>query len=126
MEAPLKMSNSGKKIFQWTGIIVVLFISLIIPVTTAMGHGGKKHDAGSFTQLQALQKATQLFDRLIISGKLGEIWESGLKHVDISIRPHRGGKEYVVSFKCNKEAPDTVYFFFKSNGKYAGSNFSGK
>ena len=120
------MSSLRNKIYQGSKVLVVVFISLIFLVVTAMGHGGKEHDADSFTQLQALQKATKLYDRLIASGRFGEIWEIGLKQVDISIRENNGEKEIIVSFRCIKEKPDTVYFFFKSDGKYAGSNFDGK
>ena len=107
-------------------IAVVLMISLILPATTALGHGGKTHDAGSFTNLQVIQKAVQLYDRLIESGKLDETWETGLKQIDISTRQSNGRKEIVVSFTCKKKKPDTVYFFFKADGAYAGSNFTGK
>ena len=110
-------------------IVIVLFtlsLSIILVANIALAHGGKKHDSDSFTRLKALQKATGLYDQLIAKGKLEESWETELKTVEVSIRENKGMKEFVVSFKRNKGNHDTVYFFFEANGKYAGSNFSGK
>ena len=110
-------------------IAIVLFISglsIILVANIALAHGGKKHGSESFTRLQALQKAFGLYDQLIAKGKLKESWETELKIVEVSIREKNGVKEFVVSFKRNKGNPDTVYFFFKANGKYAGSNFTGE
>jgi hypothetical protein len=107
-------------------ICLILVTITIIGSPAAFGHGGKKHAEGSFTQLQALQKAVKLYDRLIQGGKLKESWETGLKQVDISIRKKNGNKEFVVLFKRSEGNSDKVYFFFKADGKYAGSNFTGK
>jgi hypothetical protein len=99
---------------------------LIIPIIVS-AHGGKTHSGGiQFSHLQALQKATQMYDRLVTSGKLSEDWELGLKQVDISSRNIKTGKETVVSFTRFKGEPSTVFFFFQDDGKYAGSNFTGK
>ena len=109
-----------------TRIFWVLITITIIAAPTAFGHGGKEHASGSFTPFQALQKAIKLYDRLIQDGKLNESWETGLTQVDVSTREKNNNKEFLVSFKRNAGNPDTVFFFFKADGKYAGSNFSGK
>ncbi|MBW1696488.1 MAG: hypothetical protein JRH18_13725 [Deltaproteobacteria bacterium] len=106
-------------------LFLLTFLTILLP-QAAMPHGGGKHEGGGFTPLQALQKAIGLYYRLITSGRLGEKWETALRHVQISVRNQNGDKEFVVSFTCSKASPDTVYFFFKANGEYAGSNFSGK
>lgn len=119
--------NLSKNKWQPELSILSIFMTLTILCSTpAFGHGGKKHAEGSFTQLQALQKAFKLYDRLIQSGKLEESWEIGLTQVDIKIREKSGKKEFVVSFKRKAGDPSAVFFFFKADGKYAGSNFSGK
>ena len=109
-----------KKILQ----ICLLILVLITSTTIAFGHGGKHSD--KFTQLQALQKATKLFDQLVTKGKLDQSWETGLENVVISKRKNKGNDEVVVSFQRKDGDPKAVYIFFNSNGKYVGSNFTGQ
>ena len=106
--------------------MVPVFFGLLVlmaAVTIAHGHGGKHAD--QFTHLQALQKGTQLYDQLISKGKLDESWEANLTNVSISMRNVASGEEIVVAFKRESGDPDTVFIFFKPDGKYAGSNFTG-
>jgi hypothetical protein len=63
---------------------------------------------------------------LIVSGKLTEDWETGLKRVTIDIRKSKDKREYVVNFEKSKGEPNSVYFFFDKEGQYSGSNFTGK
>ena len=97
---------------------------LILYATFAFGHGGKHSD--KLTNLQALQKATKLFDQLVTKGKLDQSWETGIENVAISKRKNKGKDEVVVSFQREQGDPKTVYIFFDSNGKYVGSNFTGQ
>ena len=91
----------------------------------AFGHGGKTH-AESFTALQALQKATELYDRLIVNGKLDETWETGLQQAEVTFRESDGRKEYRVGFHRQAGDPKVVYIFFSPEGNYSGSNFDGR
>jgi len=109
-----------KKLLQ----ICLLILVLITSTTFAFGHGGKHSD--KFTQLQALQKATKLFDQLVTKGKLDQSWETGLENVAISKRKNKGNDEVVVSFQRKEGDPKAVFIFFNSNGKYVGSNFTGQ
>ena len=99
-------------------------IAVVISATLVLGHGGKHADR--FTQLQALQKATKLYDQLITKGKLDQSWEIGLENVSISSRKYEGKNEVVVKFQRQDGEPKAVYIFFNSKGKYIGSNFTGK
>lgn len=119
-------TNFSKTFRKEMGIFLVLVTAIVLVASPAFGHGGREHAAGSFTSFQALQKATKLYDRLITSGKLGENWETDLLQVEISSRQNNGSKEFVVSFKRANGDPLAVYFFFSHDGKYAGSNFTGK
>ncbi|MBW2612164.1 MAG: hypothetical protein JRE12_07330, partial [Deltaproteobacteria bacterium] len=78
------------KISNMMGLPVLILFMVLgfshIVVMPAHGHGGKSHDDVAFTALQAVQKATELYDRLIISGKLPEVWETGLKTITIYTR----------------------------------------
>ena len=104
------------------GISLIILV-LIISTTFAFGHGGKH---AGFTRLQALQKATEMYDRLITNGKLDQSWETNLMRVDVSNRKKGNQKEVVVSFQRAKGEPQAVYIFFNADGKYAGSNFTGE
>ncbi len=104
--------------------ISIALFAVILTAALAFGHGGKHAD--QFTQLQALQKATTLYDQLIAKGKLDQTWETGLQNVTISNRKREGKNEVIVSFQRKEGDPKTVYIFFNSKGKYSGSNFSGE
>ena len=107
-------------------VSVIGFVSLEIGTLPAFSHGGKTHGGEMFSAFQAVQKATQLYDRLIASGKLPEAWETELKSIHIDIRKSTDKREYVVQFQRAEGDPDSVYFFFDQEGEYAGSNFTGK
>lgn len=91
----------------------------------AFGHGGKTH-AESFTALQALQKATELYDRLIVNGKLDGSWETDLQRAEVTFREVNDQKEYRVGFHRQTGSPAAVYIFFSPTGQYSGSNFDGQ
>jgi hypothetical protein len=109
----------------------ILVVALVVGYTfmvahPARSHGGKTHTEDGITTFQAVQKATVLYDRLIASGKLPEIWETGLKAIIISTRNTGNSRETVVQFETIYENPSSVYFFFSQDGEYSGSNFSGE
>ena len=109
-----------RNVYIFSGLILMLTFWTI---STVYGHGGKH--AGQFTRLQALKKATIMYDQLVNNGKLDQVWETGLKNVTISNRKKDGEDEIVVSFERLEGDPKAVYIFFKAEGKYAGSNFTG-
>jgi hypothetical protein len=117
----VKMNNVrvslGRSFFGSIVAVVALF-TIVSVAGSVFAHGGKKH-ANSFTPLQALQKSTDLYNQLVGSGKLGESWET-------TNRQKGGQTEYVVSFQRSTGDPKTVYIFFTADGKYSGSNFTGK
>ena len=107
-------------------IAAVVALFTILSVTgLVFAHGGKGH-ANSFAALQALQKSTDLFNQLVGIGKLGESWKTDLTNVEITNRQKGGHTEYMVSFRRSTGGPKTVYIFFTADGKYSGSNFTGK
>ena len=69
-----------------------------ISVLSAHGHGGKTHSEETFTAFQAVQNATQLYDRLLAAGTLSEGWETGLKTIIISTRNTDNKSVYVIQF----------------------------
>lgn len=113
-----------RRFCQWSVTIPVIVIILLFSALV-FAHGGKKHAQGDFTALQALQKAAMLYDRLIVSGKLDESWETGLKSVQVVTREKNGKPEFRVGFERSEGKPDKVYIFLTSDGQYAGSNYDG-
>lgn len=115
-----------KKEFRKTGSGLVLITAILFISVPAFGHGGKEHAEGSFTPLQALLKASKMYEQLITANKLEETWETHLVTIEISARGNSGNKELVVSFSRSIGNSKTVYIFFSEDGKYIGSNFTGK
>lgn len=113
-----------KNLHYWIAFGILL-ISFLVLAPLAFSHGGK-HAAGEFTHLQALKKATGLYDQLIEKGKLDQTWENKLSQVDVLKRGEGDKNEIVVSFQQAGGDPKTVYLFFSAGGQYAGSNFTGK
>ena len=109
-------------LYATIGFVLVAFL---ITASLAFSHGGK-HAPGEFTHLQALKKATELYDQLIGKGKLDQSWENTLTKVDVSKRAKDDKDEIVVSFRRASGDPQTVYIFFNASGKYTGSNFTGE
>lgn len=107
------------------GFVIGIGLNVIL-VLPADGHGGKSHGGDSFTAFQALEKAAQVYNRLIVSGKLTEDWETSLKRVTIDIRNSNNIREYMVRFEKYQGEPSSVFFFFDQDGQYSGSNFTGK
>lgn len=113
---------------MWSMITVAGIVAGVIVTGAgiANSHGGKTHTAISISALEAIQKATQLYDRLIVSGKLPEDWETSLSSIHVTVRGAENSPETVVQFKRSGGDPDRVYFFFDRQGEYSGSNFSGE
>lgn len=103
-----------------------ILITMIGWHSASFGHGGKAHEDNSFTALQVLQKATDLYDQLLSDDKLDPSWETQLVDIAITTRQIGGRDEIVVAFHRAKGSPATVFIFFTAQGEYAGSNFSGQ
>ena len=119
----MTIKNLSKLLIKKLMIIATLLLWISVSSTPVFSHGGKHAE---FTHLQALQKATELFDRLIANKKLDQSWETTLMRVDVSNRQKGDKKEVVVSFQRSEGEPQTVFIFFTVDGKYAGSNFTGE
>ena len=92
---------------------ITLIVTGIIATGTeiANSHGGKTHVEEPFPAFQAVQKAVQLYDRLIVSGKLPEDWETDLemkrRYEDQSNEPVAGmGMYYGYEGPWEPKAPE--------------------
>ena len=119
-----RIVNRGRRI-RVLPLFPIILVTIAMTVAVAWGHGGKSHQ-DPFTALQALQKATELYDQLISKGKLDESWETGLNAVEVTVRDSNDRKEYRVGFHRQSGSPEAVYIFFSPEGEYSGSNFDGK
>ena len=108
-------------------IIALIFLTAVLAGAAVYAHGGKSHGAGGeFTNLEALKKATELYDKLVAANKLDVKWETTVETVQIGERLKGAETEKVVAFSRSTGEPKTVYIFFTSRGDYAGSNFTGR
>lgn len=107
-------------------VAVIVTGVIVAGAGIAISHGGKTHSEEPFSAFEAVQKATELFDRLIVSGKLEEDWETDLSSIHVSVRGDETSRETVVKFKRTSGEPDSLYFYFDRRGEYSGSNFTGK
>lgn len=112
--------------YRSAGWVALILLGVLSAAALGYAHGGKGHGAGEFTHLDALKKATELYDKLIETGKLDSGWETGLQQVVISERRKGEAVEKVVSFSRMEGDPKAVFIFFNAEGKYAGSNFTGQ
>lgn len=97
---------------------------LLLPEISLHAHGGKQHGSVEFTHLEAVKKATDLFEKLITSKKIDPEWELKLEKVQVFDRKKSGQTEIGVSF-ARTDDPKVLYIFFNSKGDYTGSNFTG-
>jgi hypothetical protein len=110
---------------EWGITLFVIGIVLTNP-RFVYGHGGKTHTETPFSKFEAVQKAMELYDRLITSGKLSEEWETTLTTIHVSERNSDNSRDTVVQFKLSNGTSDSVYFYFNQEGEYSGSNFTGE
>ena len=120
------MSLKNRKFIQLkhAGLFSVIVVFTLIYGSALFAHGPKGHTEG-FTALEAVKKATQLYDKLVATGKLDPSWETGLEAVNVKQNPS-GNKEVVVQFSRKTGDPRSVFIFFNAKGDYSGSNFSGE
>lgn len=123
------MIHNHDRIFYGRTIVIGLFIALgtlfVFPAA-GFGHGGKTHADNPFSAFEAVQQAASLYERLIVSGKLPEAWETDLADIHVFVRGTAAARETVVQFTRTEGDPQSVYFFFDHNGAYSGSNFTGQ
>ena len=117
------LPETAKYLFTAMGFFLLIILLMMASSRPVSAHGGKSHN--KFTTLQALQKSTDLYNKLVDSGKLDETWEMDLSQVAITPPGLSGNKDFIVRYSRNSGEPQTVYFFLTEDGQYAGSNFTG-
>ena len=101
------------------------------PVFAGAGHehnqaGGHSH--GPITKEKAISKAEKLLNRLVKRGKVDKSW-GNKKAANAEKKTYSGKNEWVVSFNnpdLTDKSKQTLYMFFKLDGHYLATNYSGK
>jgi hypothetical protein len=116
--------NRGR-FYQRPAFLIGLLAAFLLPTVSLHAHGGKQHGAVEFTHLEAVRKATDLFEKLIATKKIDSDWEVNLEQVRVFDRRKGDKTELGVSFTRSTGDPKVLYIFFTSQGEYTGSNFTG-
>ena len=115
-----------------TGIIICGLLGAT-PALAGSGHehkhtGEHGHSHGPISKEKAAIKAEKYLARLIKKGKIDKSW-ADKKASNVESKMFNGKKEWVVVFK-NPELSDkskqTLYMFFKIDGHYLATNYTGK
>lgn len=106
---------------------LVLFFGILFASTTVLAGSGHSHSHGPFGKSQAKSKAEKRLNRLVNRGKIQQSWRNKTA-VKVEKKKFKGKKEWVVMFNnpdiANK-AKQTLYMFFKLDGHYIASNYTG-
>lgn len=113
-------------------LITTLILSTLIATAPAMagsnhehGHG---HSHGSVSKEKVVYKAEKRLKRLALQGKIDKVWV-GKKATAIDKKTYSGQEEWVVTFnnpKIADKSKQTLYMFFKLDGHYLATNYTGK
>ena len=110
-------------------ITSLLFSSLLaISITPAIAGSGHGHSHGPISKEKAIVKAEKRLGTLAKQGKVDKSWQ-GKKAAKAEQKTYNGQKEWLVTFS-NPELADkskqTLYMFFKLDGHYLATNYTGK
>lgn len=109
-------------------IITAVLCSILFTASPAFAGAGHGHSHGPITKEQAVDKAEKRLGRLAKTGKIDKSW-SNKKTSSVEKKIYSGKEEWVITFN-NPELPDkskqTLYMFFKLDGHYLATNYTGK
>ena len=107
-------------------LITAIFCSALLIASPAFAGSGHSH--GPITKETATLKAEKRLNRLAQKGKIDKSW-AGKKAAHVEKKTYSSKKEWVVTFN-NPDLADkskqTLYMFFKLDGHYLATNYTGK
>lgn len=118
-------------------ISTLIFSSLLVTAPAMAGsdhkHGhdhshGHGHSHGPLSQDKVKLKAELILKKLVAREKIDKSW-SGMKVASAEKKTFKDRQEWVVIFTnpgLEDKAKQTLYMFFKLNGQYLATNYSGK
>jgi len=110
-------------------ITTLLFSSLLaLFITPAIAGPGHSHSHGPISKEQAIIKAEKRLGRQVKRGKVDKSWQ-GKKAASAELKTYNGKKEWLVMFsnpELSDKSKQTLYMFFKLDGHYLATNYTGK
>ena len=107
-------------------LITVLLCSTLLSVFPAFAGTGHSHDP--ISKEMATQKAEKRLQSLVTKGKIDKSWQD-TKAADVQKKNYGGTNEWVVTFNnpsINDKTKQKLYMFFKLDGHYLATNYTGK
>ena len=107
-------------------LMIMLLCCVMLGASTAFAGSGHSH--GPITKERAMQKAEKRLNRLVRKGKIAKSW-AGKKAASVEKKIYNGKKEWVVTFKnpaLKDKLKQNLYMFFKLDGHYLATNYTGK
>ncbi len=114
-----------------TLIIMLLFSSLFTatPAFAGAGHDHSHgHSHGPISKEKAIHKAEKQLGQLVKRGKIDKSW-ADKKATSVVKKAYSGKQEWVVTFNnpgISDKSKQTLYMFFKLDGHYLATNYTGK
>jgi len=109
-------------------LMIALLATGLLVSTPALAGPGEGHSHGPINKEQAGKKAEKRLNGLVDKGKVDKSWQDK-KSVSVEKKTYQGKQEWVVTFN-NPELADkskqTLYMFFKLDGHYLATNYTGK
>ncbi|MDH5407901.1 MAG: DUF6488 family protein [Gammaproteobacteria bacterium] len=110
-------------------IIMTLMLGSLLSLTTpALAGPGHGHAHGPITKEKAIHKAEHRIKRLVSKGKIDKSWKD-IKASSAEQKTYKGKKEWVVTFNnpaLSDKSKQILYMFFKLDGHYLATNYTGK
>ena len=109
-------------------LLFALVCSSLFFNTAAFAGPGHAHSHGPISEEKAIQKAEKRLVKLVNKGKIDKSWKD-VKANKAEKKTFKGSEEWIVTFN-NPELADKskrkLYMFFKVDGHYLATNYTGK
>ncbi|MDH5446238.1 MAG: DUF6488 family protein [Gammaproteobacteria bacterium] len=108
-------------------ILSIMFCGLMGLNSSAV-LAGAGHSHGPISKEKAIIKAEKRLGRLVKKGKVDKSWK-GIKANRAEKKTYNGKEEWLVTFKnpgLSDKSKQTLYMFFKIDGHYLATNYTGK
>ena len=110
-------------------ILSLIFSGLMgLNSATVFAGPGHAHSHGPISKQKAIAKAEQQLAKLVKKGKVDKSWQ-GKQASSAEQKTYNGEKEWLVTFKnpdLSDKSKQTLYMFFKIDGHYLATNYTGK
>ena len=109
-------------------LLIAILTTALLATGTALAGPGEGHSHGPISKEQAIRKAEKRLTSLVAKGKVDKSWQ-GKKATGVEKKTYQGKEEWVVTFNnpdLSDKSKQTLYMFFKLDGHYLATNYTGK